>query len=253
MTTEAEFFRVFVWVWLAIAASVFVSLFFISAPYGRHARAGWGPSVPFMAGWMLMEAPAPLGMLAWFWVGGRTDVVSFVLLGLWLLHYVQRTFIYAWIRRDRGKPMPLSVALMGFVFNIGNSYLLGRWLFHLAPPFDSSWLVDPRFLAGTALFLAGWAGNIQADSTLLALRQPGDTSYRIPHGGLYRWISCPNYATEIVEWFGFALLTWSVPALAFALWTAANLAPRAVAHHRWYREKFPDYPPNRRALVPGVL
>jgi 3-oxo-5-alpha-steroid 4-dehydrogenase 1 len=26
-----------------------------------------------------------------------------------------------------------------------------------------------------------------------------------------------------------------------------------LAHHRWYREKFEDYPSGRRALIPFVL
>lgn len=44
-----------------------------------------------------------------------------------------------------------------------------------------------------------------------------------------------------------------LPALAFALWTAANLIPRALWRHRWYRQTFSDYPPSRRAVIPGVL
>ena len=51
---------------------------------------------------------------------------------------------------------------------------------------------------------------------------------------------------------GWALATWSLPGLAFAVWTVANLVPRARANHRWYRGRFPDYPKERRALVPGV-
>ena len=58
---------------------------------------------------------------------------------------------------------------------------------------------------------------------------------------------------EIVEWLGWALLTWSPAGLAFAAWTMANLVPRARAHHRWYRERFPDYPARRKALVPGLF
>jgi hypothetical protein len=34
------------------------------------------------------------------------------------------------------------------------------------------------------------------------------------------------------------------------VWTAANLVPRAVANHRWYREKFSEYPARRKALIP---
>ena len=65
-------------------------------------------------------------------------------------------------------------------------------------------------------------------------------------------MSCPNYLGEIVEWCGWALATWSLAGLAFALYTAATLRPRALNHHSWYRQRFPDYPPERRALVPYV-
>ena len=57
----------------------------------------------------------------------------------------------------------------------------------------------------------------------------------------------------MLEWIGGAVMTWSLSGLAFALYTFANLAPRALAHHRWYREKFPDYPKDRRAVIPGLL
>jgi hypothetical protein len=38
----------------------------------------------------------------------------------------------------------------------------------------------------------------------------------------------------------------------FFLFTAANLVPRAAQNHRWYRETFPDYPRERRALIPWM-
>jgi protein-S-isoprenylcysteine O-methyltransferase Ste14 len=69
---------------------------------------------------------------------------------------------------------------------------------------------------------------------------------------LFEWVSCPNYLGEIVAWAGWALATWSPAGLVFAVWTFANLAPRAWSHHRWYRSNFPEYPKERKALVPGV-
>ena len=63
-------------------------------------------------------------------------------------------------------------------------------------------------------------------------------------------MASPNYLGEIIEWSGFALMSWSPAALAFAFYTVANLAPRAAAHRRWYRETFPDYPSHRKALIP---
>jgi len=81
-------------------------------------------------------------------------------------------------------------------------------------------------------------------------RKPGE--YGIPRGGVFEFVSCPNYLGEILEWTGWAIATWSLPGLAFALWTAANLIPRAYANHAWYRKTFPDYPGKRKALIPFV-
>src|SRR5207244_2864013 len=115
------------------------------------------------------------------------------------------------------------------------------------------WLLDPRFLVGAALFAAGFAVNRWADAVLRRLRRPGESRYQIPRGGLYELVSCPNYAGELVQWLGFAVAAWSPAAAAFALFTAANLVPRALAHHRWYRRTFAGYPAHRKAVLPFLL
>ncbi|MGB2854987.1 MAG: 3-oxo-5-alpha-steroid 4-dehydrogenase, partial [Dehalococcoidia bacterium] len=92
-----------------------------------------------------------------------------------------------------------------------------------------------------------------SDGILRRLRTPGETGYKIPRGGLFERVSCANYFGEIIEWCGWAIATWSLPGLAFAVWTAANLVPRARAHHKWYPSQFPDYPQQRRALIPFVF
>ncbi len=48
------------------------------------------------------------------------------------------------------------------------------------------------------------------------------------------------------------IATFALAAIVFAVWTAANLLPGARAHHRWYLGQFPDYPRQRRALIPFV-
>ena len=249
--TERAFFDILVYGWFGLAAVVFVLLFFISAPYGRHSRAGWGPTLPNRLGWVLMEAPSPIVFSVCFLLGDNFSPSAFIFLGLWLLHYVYRTAIYPFrLRGGRDKRMPMLVMLMAMVFNSANAYLNGRWLFEFAEPLPASWLTDPRFLIGIALFIAGYAINHHADHILRTLRKPGETGYKIPRGGFYRFVSSPNYFGEVVQWSGWALLTWSLPGAAFALWTFANLAPRAVSHHKWYRETFPDYPASRRAFLP---
>ncbi len=171
---------------------------------------------------------------------------------LWELHYVHRAFIYPWTIRDGHKKMPVFVMILGFAFNIGNSYANGHYLFTNSGGYPSSWLLDYRFLTGTSLFIAGFVINRWADLKLRALRKPGEVSYSIPIGGLFNWISCPNYLGEIIEWMGWALATWCLPGLAFVVWTFANLAPRARSHHAWYHANFPEYPQQRKALIPWV-
>ena len=238
--------------WLAVAAITFISLFFVAAPYGRHHREGWGPSISARSGWVVMEAPASLLVLGWFvWGGDPGSLVAWVLMVLWQAHYLHRAFIYPLRIRADGKRMPLMIVTMALIFNGINATLIG-WEVFVFRAYPVSWLADPRFLAGTALFLLGYALNKHSDRVLRGLRAPGETGHRIPQGGLYRWVSCPNYLGEILEWVGFAVLSWSLAGLAFAVWTVANLAPRAWTHHRWYRDRFPDYPSSRRILIPFV-
>ena len=148
--------------------------------------------------------------------------------------------------------MPLLISLLGFVFNTANAWINAWWIGHLGS-YDSAWLMDPRFVVGSVLFVCAFVGNMRADHVLGSLRKPGESGYQVPHGGMYRWISCPNYLCELLEWVGWAILTWSSAGLVFAIYTAANLVPRAMAHHNWYQEKFSQYPKERKALVPFVL
>ena len=248
--------RTFYWALLAAfalsALVVFPILFFVSAPYGRYEGKRVGPKVSSRVGWILMEAPAALAMPLLFAISDRTSsVTAIVFLALWELHYLNRAFVYP--LRTHGRPMPLVVAAGGALFNVVNGYLNGRWVFTFSEPYELGWLADPRFVLGVVVFFAGLFVNQQSDAILRRLRGPGETGYKIPYGGLYRWVSSPNYLGEILEWIGWALATWSPAGAVFALWSFANLGPRAWAHHQWYRRTFPDYPRERRALVPFVF
>jgi len=248
--SELTFFNGLIIGWFVLAAVVFLSLLFFAAPYGRYVRRGWGFAVNNKLGWVIMEAAAPLAFAACFFIGTNTiTVTTLVFLVLWEAHYLHRAFIYPFSLRRRA--MPLLVVGFGFLFNMVNGYLNGRYIFTFSDGYSNQWLSDPRFIIGVALFLAGFVINRQADNVLRNLAKTSDSGYQIPYGGLYRWISCPNYFGEVLIWTGWAVATWSLPGLAFAVWTAANLVPRARSHHAWYQQNFPDYPP-RHALLPGL-
>lgn len=102
------------------------------------------------------------------------------------------------------------------------------------------------------VFASGMAVNVWADMVLVGLKSEGG-GYKIPRGGWFELVSCPNYFGEILEWLGWALMTWSWPGFGFFMYTCANLVPRARANHVWYLEKFAeDYPKSRKAVIPFV-
>jgi protein-S-isoprenylcysteine O-methyltransferase Ste14 len=253
--SETQVYWALVLLELVLAAAAAVSVSRVTAPYGRHTRAGWGPGLPVRLTWVIMESPAVFAFAAVFALGPRAgQLVPCVLAALWLLHYGQRTFGYPLLMRvDPARRMPLSILAMGFVYNLLNAYLNARWLTRLGPERATSWLYSFRFLSGASLFFIGFAINRWADAVLRRIRKDGESRYAIPRGGLYEIISCPNYFGELVQWSGWALAAWSPAGLAFVLFTAANLVPRARSHHRWYQSEFPEYPSRRRAVLPLLL
>ena len=112
---------------------------------------------------------------------------------------------------------------------------------------------SPAFYSGISIFLIGMYINIRSDYLIISLRKDKSPGYQMPNKFMHKYISAPNYFGEIVEWIGWAILTWSISGLVFAIWTIANLFPRALAHHKWYQEKFSDYPKNRKAIIPGII
>ena len=96
--------------WFILAAVIFFTLFFITAPYGRHTHRSWGPAVSSKLGWIIMEAPAPLVFAAMFVIGdNRVSITAVVFLFLWLAHYIHRAFIYPFSLRSSGSRMPLFI------------------------------------------------------------------------------------------------------------------------------------------------
>jgi 3-oxo-5-alpha-steroid 4-dehydrogenase 1 len=252
--SEMTFYHWLVVAWMALAVAIFVALFFVNAPYGRFTRSGWGPRISARWGWILMETPVLLTFLILYGLSDRkSSPVSLVLLAFWVVHYVHRSLIYPFRVRGSRPSITVSIVAMGAIFNVGNGYLNGRYLFSLGPELPASWLADPRFIFGALIFCAGYLLNQHADHVLMELRADGESGYKIPYGGAYRFISCPNYLGEMMEWGGWALACWNLGALAFFVWTIANLAPRAIKTHRWYRDQFPDYPQERKALLPFVV
>lgn len=241
-------------VWTVIALALVPQQLRSAAPYGRHARTDWGPMISNRLGWCLMELVSLVVFDGLFLAGPNLkSAPMWVFFALWSAHYVNRSLIFPWRTRTRGKQMPVAIMASAMAFNVVNAGLNGLYLGWFGATYPTAWLADPRFILGLVVFLAGATINLWADNRLIGLRAGGGQGYSIPRGGLFERVSCPNHLGEIIEWSGFALMCWNLPALSFAVWTAANLIPRALSHHAWYRKTFADYPAGRRAVIPALL
>jgi len=237
----------------ASSGLVFFVLMFFSAPYGKHSRKGWGPSMGSRSAWLVMELPAIIVIVIVFMIFMESlTPVNIVFLSMWEMHYIYRTFIYPVYMRGSKRNFPLLLVVFAFLFNCLNGYLNGYFLATYGSELSLSWFYSIPFLAGSVIFFSGMLLHVRSDGIIRSLRGTGEKGYKVPRAGPFKYISNPNYLGEIVQWWGWALLTFSLAGLAFAVFTTANLFPRAISNHRWYREHFEDYPDDRKIIIPFV-
>merc|ERR1711990_567264 len=108
-----------------------------------------------------------------------------------------------------------------------NGWLNGLHLFQLRnhpqlhhPRLDTTWPAV-RTVLGVCMFACGMAINRHSDTILTSLRKPGETGYKIPRGGMFKYVTKANYYGEIMQWGGFGVATWNIAGLLFFLNTMA--------------------------------
>jgi hypothetical protein len=197
-----------------------------------------------------------------------------ILLSLFALHYINRAIIYPLRMNSNSNKVPLIVTLSACLVTTVNGYLQSFYLTQIEKydplSLTSLTLENIQCWIGILLFFVGLGINVHSDGVLRNLRRYGPAgksktkqkvqqtsqhTYYIPYSPFFTYVSCPNFAGEILEWFGFAMASqFSLPSVAFLVYVIANLVPRAVAHHEWYLRKFDDYPVERRwAVIPFIV
>uniref|UniRef100_A0A1I8AC16 3-oxo-5alpha-steroid 4-dehydrogenase (NADP(+)) n=1 Tax=Steinernema glaseri TaxID=37863 RepID=A0A1I8AC16_9BILA len=243
--------------WLMILSGVVATNILcggFKAAYGRYGEESFFAKFTISAktAWFIQELPSlVVPIYALLTNFSNLSFVNFTVLLLFIVHYIQRTLIYPFLIKG-GKPSPVHVVAMAFVFCVFNGYLQGFYHAKYAV-YERDHYLNIISLIGLLTFILGMAINIHSDHILRNLRKPGETGYKIPIGGMFDYVSGANFFGEIVEWFGFALYAQTVPAAAFAFFTISNIGPRALQHHQWYHSKFENYPTHRRALIPFLL
>ena len=234
--------------WIALGLVIFPINLIFKAPYGRHSSKRWGIMIDNKLGWIIMELPALVVCPIVYFLFESTYDLSLLFISIWVIHYFNRTIIYPFRIKTKGKKMPLTIACSAFFFNIINGFFNGYFIALINIESLNYLLI----YFGLFLFLIGFYINVYSDNKLIKLRRNKE-GYQIPKGGFFKYISCPNFFGEIIEWIGFSIMTFNLASLSFLIWTCCNLVPRSLAHHKWYLDKFEKYPKKRKAIFPFLL
>ena len=242
-------------IFLALDLPIFLCLIFIKAYYGKffNSNSGEGncfqrtirkifPVIPSRISWIIQECPCVF-MTIFFLIYYRKNLnyKNILVMAPFFIHYVHRSFIFPFVIHS-SKNNPLEITLMAFVFCFFNSLMINRSIFCLIIDYElkSFWL---NYIFGLAIFGLGMYINIHSDYSMIKQRNANKDSnnkYIIPRGFMYELISCPNYFGELTEWLGFFILSNSFSGLVFFISTFANLFPRAIQYHQWYKNKFKE-------------
>lgn len=83
-----------------------------------------------------------------------------------------------------------------------------------------------------------------------AADEPG---YKIPDGGGFRLVTCPQYPDEIISFIGMAMMVWNLGAIFVIAIDISNLVSRALYTHRWLKKNFEKYPETPKAITSSIL
>lgn len=184
-----------------------------------------------------------------------THLTSHIAAACWTFHYAKRLFETVFIHRFSHSTMPF----LNLFKNCSYYWLFTAYLsYHVShPKFTSpslSWV-----FAGLLGFILSEVGNLSIHIALRDLRPPGTKERRIPYPTsnpftkLFNYVSCPNYTYEFYSWFCFTLMTHCLPAGLFAAAGLYQMSVWALGKHRNYKSEFPEYPKNRKAILPFIL
>lgn len=231
-------------------------------------------NVPGKPAWILMELVSPLTMLYTVFTNPeRTQPLSYIhlwLVTLYCLHYAHRALISPLMNHSMA-PINIIIPIGAAFFNLMNGSLIGGWLGgYGSAKHVPMWQV----IAGSVLFVTGLFGNVYHEEVLREIRRDKRVDknvekegkvvvengrvYKIPEGGLFRWVWHPHYFSEWAEWCGYMMIGGGFssfrPAGLFVVNEVATMLPRALQGKRWYLNKFgKDAVPDRKAIIPGVI
>lgn len=115
-----------------------------------------------------------------------------------------------------------------------------------------------RTAVAIAAFAWAYREQWRANVRLAAVRKRDGRvvthDHRLVTGGLFDLVSSPQMLAEVVMYGAWYAVLWPGSGWKYVvLFVWGNQFEIALINHRWYTERFPDYPKRRKAIIPYLL
>jgi len=152
-------YDVFIACWSGVGIAAGFYLLRKEAPYGRFSNSNWGPMISNSLGWFLMEVTVMVVFALWIpFRQFSWHSPAAVMIALFFIHYIQRSLVYPFMIRTKGKKMPVVIMFSAMLFNTVNGSLLGVWFAKFAH-YPVEWFSSPAFITGGIFFMGGMIVN----------------------------------------------------------------------------------------------
>ncbi|CEF70702.1 Sc2 [Strongyloides ratti] len=173
------------------------------------------------------------------------------------IHYGKRLFETQFIHRFSNGTMPQFNLFKNCSYYWGFCAFMAYFINH--PSYTTPYFGNAQVYFGLGVFILSELGNLSIHILLRNLRPEGSKVRKIPRPDgnpltlLFNYVSCPNYSYEFYSWIGFTIMTQSLPSALFTIAGFVQMSIWALQKHRNYKKEFPDYPKNRKAIIPYLL
>jgi very-long-chain enoyl-CoA reductase len=170
------------------------------------------------------------------------------------IHYAKRLFETQYIHRFSNGTMPIMNLFKNCSYYWGFAAFMSYFINH--PQYTAPTFGPSQVFLGLVGFTISELGNFSIHLLLRNLRPAGTKERKIPYPNsnpltlLYNYVSCPNYTYEVYSWIFFTIMTQCFPVALFTLAGFMQMKIWAAGKHKAYKNEFPNYPKNRKPIIP---
>lgn len=160
--------------------------------------------------------------------------------------HLYRGLFYAFKRNKHSSEWPINTFIFTLTQKIIFSILAGvATALYIEQQLFDFWII----LESIAILIA-FVIQIKIDFYLTGQRFVGPKGYRPLKGGLFDYVSCPNYLCELIIWICWGLiLELNFGVISMWVWLIPTIYVRAVHRHRWLHRTFKGNLPKKQTPI----